>query len=204
MWQTSPIGPHLHWNTRSTPLTWNSFFNPVTRQDKYQNDCIFLFQVCLLNKIYGLKVTPAVYHSWTEAWGGLQIQSHMFGEGTEGWWFFWHAPIGPGRVVVLRYRPGCRTVSLEHGHKEFFFSSIYTCCLSKQRSRDSKSSGKSAGISRYWSMGAPSSHLSEVNAGDKIIRTLFTAQRGHLDKSIINSASFWGPVFFTQHLQANK
>lgn len=53
-------------------------------------------------------------------------------------------------------------------------------------------------------MGAPSSHLSEVNAGDKIIGTLFTARRGHLDQSIINCASFWGPVFFTQHLQANK
>lgn len=54
------------------------------------------------------------------------------------------------------------------------------------------------------SMGAPSSHLSEVNAGDKVIGALFTAQRGHLHHSIINCASFWGPVFFTQHLQASK
>lgn len=49
----------------------------------------------------------------------------------------------------------------------------------------------------------PSSHLSEVDAGDKIIRTLFTGHRGHLDQSIINRASFRGPVFFTQHLHAN-
>lgn len=49
----------------------------------------------------------------------------------------------------------------------------------------------------------PSSHLSEVDAGDKIIGTLFTGHCGHLDQSIVNRASFRGPVFFTQHLHAN-
>lgn len=49
----------------------------------------------------------------------------------------------------------------------------------------------------------PSSHLSEVDAGDKTIRTLFTGHRGDLDQSIINCASFRGPVFFTQHLHTN-
>lgn len=52
-------------------------------------------------------------------------------------------------------------------------------------------------------MGAPSSHLSEVDAGDEIIRTFFAPHRGHLDQSVTNRGSFWGPVFFTQHLQTN-
>lgn len=132
----SPFAPHLHWNMRSTHILiqWLSRIN--TRMAAF-----FFFQVCLLKKSDGLKVTPAVYHSRTQVWGGLQILSHMFGEGAEGWWFSWHAPIRPGRVIVLRYRPGCRTVSLEYSHKEFFFRSIYTCCLSKQCSRDSNNLG---------------------------------------------------------------
>lgn len=43
-------------------------------------------------------------------------------------------------------------------------------------------------------------HLSEMNVGDEIIRTLFTVNSCHLDQSVIDGASFQRPILFTQHL----
>lgn len=124
-----------------------------------------------------MKVTPAVDHSWTEALGGLQILSHMFREGAEGRWFSWHALIWPGRVVVLRHGPGCGTVSLETRPQRILHLAPFTHAAYESNVPETVES-------------LSSSHLSEVNAGDKIIGTLFTANRGHLDQPIINCASF--------------